>query len=167
MTLDPIQTAPFETLMHLLFAVPAILLGPFVLFRTTRDRLHKTLGYVWVSAMGGLAITGLFIEGDFAVIGPFGPIHALSILALWGLAHGVYFARKGDVVGHQATMKSVWYGAIGVTGLLTFLPGRTLNRVLFGEPSDKGFVVIAMGLAWLLWLYLDQRKRTARRSPEV
>lgn len=163
MTLDPILNAPFEIFIHIVFAVLAIVIGPFALFRDKRDQMHRALGYAWVVAMAGLAVSGLFIKGSFAIIGPFGPIHALSLFALWGLAQGVYFARQGDIRSHQAVMKSVWYGAIGITGLLTLLPGRTMNRVLFGEPSDKGFVVIAIGLVWLLWLYLDQRKRMNRR----
>ncbi len=163
MTLEPILNAPFEILIHLVFAAVAISVGPFALFRTKRDRVHKILGYVWVFGMGGLAITGLFIHSEFALVGRFGPIHALSIFTLWGLFEAVSYARKGNVERHQSIMKSIWYGAICVTGLLTLLPGRTLNRVLFGEPSQGGFILIALGLTGLLWLYLNRHRRKMRR----
>jgi len=163
MTLDPILNAPVEIRLHLVFALVAILVGPFALFRNKRDGLHKGLGYIWIAGMSGLAITGLFIRSDFPVMGRFGPIHALCILALWGMAQRVYFARSGDFKSHQTTMKSVWYGAIGITGLLTLLPGRTLNRALFGASSEAGLIVVAVGLVGLLWLYVSQRKRARRR----
>lgn len=163
MTLDPILNAPVEIRLHLVFALVAIAVGPFALFRNKRDKLHKVLGYIWIAGMTGLAITGLFIRSDFPIVGRFGPIHALCILALWGMAQGVYFARNGEIKSHQATMKSVWYGAIGITGLLTLLPGRTLNRALFGAVSEAGLIVVAVGLVGLVWLYVSQRKRTIRR----
>ncbi len=164
MTLDPILNASVEILIHLVFATVAIFAGPFALFRTRRDRVHKVLGYIWFSAMTGLAISGLVIHSEFPLIWYFGPIHLLSFLALWGVFEGIRFARQGNIAAHQATMKSLWYGAIGVTGLLTFLPGRTLNRVLFGEPSLAGFAVIAVGLVALLALYLHQRKHMVRST---
>ena len=164
MTLDPILNAPVEILIHLVFAAVAIVIGPFALFRTRRDRVHKVLGYIWLSAMTGLAISGLFIHSEFPLIWYFGPIHLFSFLALWGVFDGIRLARQGNIAAHQATMKSLWYGAIGVSVLLTFWPGRTLNRVLFGEPSFAGFAVIAVGLVALLALYLHQRRRLVRSA---
>ncbi len=165
MTFEPLLTAPFQVQLHVIFALIAICLGPFALYRTRRDVAHKISGYVWVTAMVGLAVTGLFIRSDFPVVGRFGPIHLLCVFALWGCYEGIRQIRRKEIARHQATMKSLWYGAIGVTGLLTLLPGRTLNRVLFGAPSEAGFLVIAFGSAGLLWLYLSQRKRMSYRTP--
>ena len=163
MSFDPLLTAPFQIQLHVGFAVIAIVLGPIALFRTRRDRIHRITGYTWVLGIAGLSITGLFIESNFPVLGRFGPIHLLSLLALWGITEGVMFARKGDFARHQSTMTSVWYGAIGITGLLTLLPGRTLNRMIFGEPSLWSLPIIALGLAGLGWLWL-RTNRPRRRS---
>ena len=153
MAFDALSSAPLIVQLHLAAAVPALVLGPVVLYRRRRDRLHKGLGYVWVAAILGLAVSGLFIRSEFAVIGPFGPIHLLSLLAIWSVVDGVRLIRRGDVRGHLLAMQSVWFGAVGVTGLLTLLPGRTLNRVLFGAAPEFGFAVIAPGLAGLALLW--------------
>ena len=159
MTPDPILSAPLVVQLHLAAALPAVLLGPFVLFRHARDRLHKVLGYVWIAAIVALSLTGLLIPGDFALISPFGPIHLFSLFALWGVREGLLHIRRGDVAGHLAAMRSVWFGAVGLAGLFTLLPGRTLNRALFGEPSAAGLGVIAVGAAILALLW---RRRPSR-----
>ena len=155
MTLTPLIMAPLEVQIHLCFALVAVTMGPIALFRVHRDRVHKISGYIWLSAMTGLAGSGLFIKSEIALIGHFGPIHGLSVLALWGVFDGLRQAIRRDIKAHEATMKTLWYGAIGVTGLITFLPGRVMNRMMFGAPSELGYVVIGVGLLCLGWLYLS------------
>lgn len=163
MRFDPLFTAPLPIQVHMAFAVIALLLGPVALFRNRRDRLHRITGYIWAIGIAGLALTGLVIKSDFAVIGRFGPIHLFSLLALWGLYEGITQARQGNYRAHQKTMTSLWFAAIGITGLLTLLPGRTLNRTVFGEPSAWSLPVIALGFAGLFWLWL-RMTRPGRRS---
>ncbi len=158
MSFQPILTAPVQIQVHLVFAVIALCTGPFALYRKRRDRVHKITGYAWVTAMVGLAVTGLFIHSNFPIVGRFGPIHLFSFLTFWGCYHGVMEARRGNIRGHQATMENIWYSAIGVTGLLNLMPGRTLNRALFGEPSLWGLALVALGLLGLVFLWL----RTSR-----
>jgi len=163
MTPDPILSASLVVQLHLAAALPAVLLGPIVLFRRARDRLHKVLGYVWIAAIVALSLTGLLIPGDFALIGRAGPIHLLSLLAIWGVGEGLVRIRRGDVAGHLAAMRSVWFGAVGLAGLFTLLPGRTLNRALFGEPSAAGLVAIAIGVSILALLW----RRRPRLPPSA
>lgn len=154
MTSTPIATAPFVIQVHVLFALVSVVIGPFALYRKRRDGLHKSLGYTWVSALAGLAITGFFIESDFAVVGRFGPIHALCVVALFGLANGTYQAIKGNIKAHEATMKSLWYGAVWFTGVLTLSPGRTMNEALLGGSATLGITAILGGtVAMILVIY--------------
>jgi uncharacterized membrane protein len=153
MTPDPILSAPLAVQLHLAAALPAVLLGPVVLFRNSRDRLHKVLGYIWIAAIVALSVTGLVIPSEFPLIGPFGPIHLFSLFALRGVGEGWFHIRRGDVAGHLAAMQSVWFGAVGLAGLFTLMPGRTLNRALFGEPSAAGFLAMAIGGAILALLW--------------
>jgi uncharacterized membrane protein len=165
MTLDPILSAPPVIRLHLAAALPALLLGPFALFRKRRDRWHKRLGHAWVASMLALAVSGFLIPARFAVVGPFGPIHLFSPLAIWGVLDGVRRIRRGDVQGHRDAMQTVWFGAVGVTGLLTLVPGRTLNRVLFGETPQAAFAVIGLGLLVLAWLWW--RRPRAGRGAQI
>lgn len=162
MTLDPLLTAAPEIRLHVAFALVAMIFGPIAIFRRRRDRVHKVLGYTGVAGMAGLAGTGLMIESDFPLVGSYGPIHLLSLYALWSLAAGVYWAWRRKFGRHEAYMKTLWFTAIGVTGLLTLLPGRVMNRMIFGEAAQEGFTLIAVGAAGLFLLWLWQRKPARR-----
>lgn len=162
MTLDPLLAAAPEIRLHVAFALVALIFGPVAIFRRRRDRVHKVLGYTGVAGMAGLALTGFLIESYFAVIGTYGPIHVMSVFALFSLAMGVQAARRRQFARHEAWMKSLWFTALGITGLLTLLPGRVMNRMIFGEPSQAGFALMAVGAAGLLLLWLRQRKPAKR-----
>ncbi|MFP4045245.1 MAG: DUF2306 domain-containing protein [Rhodosalinus sp.] len=153
MAFDVLTATPLIVQLHLAAALPALLLGPVALYRRRRDRLHKTFGYLWVASILGLAVSGLFIRSEIALLGPFGPIHLFSVFAIYGVADGVWCIRRGDARGHLVAMQSVWFGAVGLAGLLTLLPGRTLNRALFGDAWALGAVAAALGLAGLALLW--------------
>lgn len=149
-TLDPLLTASLAVQLHVAFALVALPVGPIVLFRTRRDRMHKRLGYLWVVAMAGLALSGLWIEAEFPGLGPFGPIHLFSVCALFGLGQGLWQIRGGNVAGHRAAMQSVWFGAMGLAGLFTLLPERLMNRMLFGDTPEAGLWALVIGIAVLI-----------------
>lgn len=160
MSLAPFFAAPFIIQLHILFAMAALLLGPFALFRTRRDIWHKWTGYIWIVLIIAVSVTGLFIPSHIAIIWHFGPIHLFSIFALSGVAEGFYHIRKGRVAKHRASMQSVWFGAMGLAGLFTLLPGRTMNRIVFGDATALGWLAIAVGLAALAVLWRWQIART-------
>jgi len=155
MSLDPILSAPLVIQLHVLSALPALLAGPVALFRRRRDRLHKTAGYLWVVAMVVLSVTGLFIPSHgLAIIGPFGPIHLLCLVALYGVTQGVRHARAGRIAAHRQSMQAVWFGAMGIAGLFTLMPGRIMNRVLFEALPEIGYLAVVsggVGLALFWW----------------
>ena len=164
MTLTPFLDASFILQIHMIAAVPAILVGPFVLFRRHVDVWHKRLGYLWLSAMVVLAIAGLFIPSEFAFAGHFGPLHSLSLVTLGSVALGIRHAVVGNIAAHEATLRGLWIGGIGATVLLQFIPGRTVHRMVFGTVTDAGYVVIAVGAVLLAWLIVTQRPRAASVS---
>jgi uncharacterized membrane protein len=163
MSLDPILSAPFEVQLHVAAALIALIIGPVALYRTRRDRVHKGLGYLWVTAMGVLAVSGLFIEAVvLPLVGPFGPIHLFSIWALISLWQAMTAIFRRDVARHQAVMRALYWQAIGITGILTLLPGRRLNAVLFGEAEMVGLWVIAAVALGVLADQVRRRMRLAR-----
>ena len=159
----PLFNAPLEVQIHVAGALPALLLTPLVLWRRRRDRLHKLAGYAWVAAMAVTAISSFWITG-FGVVGPFSPIHLLSVLTLVGLVTGVLAAILGQHRGHRAAMTNMSWG-LAAAGLLNFLPGRMTNRIVLGDAGWEGFALVALAVlaaAAAVWL-LRQRGRANHR----
>lgn len=135
--------APLAVQVHLIAALEALCLGPLVLWRRRRDRLHKMLGYVWVCNMTIAAVSSFFIHGEFAIIGPFGPIHALSVWSLYIMWSAIAAARAGDMARHSGLMQGLYHYGVLVAALMTVLPGRRINGMLFGENESLGLWLIA------------------------
>ncbi len=142
MTLTPFLDAPMVIQMHVSAALLAVMLGPVALWRRSRDRWHRLAGYGWVLAMTLTALSSFGIRG-FAVLGPFSPIHLLSIVVLVSLWQGVRAARRGDITAHQKTLRGLYWRGLCVAGLFTFLPGRLMSEALLGGRSDLAYAVIA------------------------
>ena len=163
-SLSPLLDAGPAIQLHVAGAVTALLLGPVALYRKRRDRLHKILGYTWILAMTLTAISSFWIH-SLRLIGPFGPIHLLSIWALISLAQGLSAAIRGQIARHQATMRSLYLYAIGAAGIFTLLPGRIVPRMLFGDDSQMGLWLIAglvaLGLAGMARGRLRKSPRNA------
>jgi uncharacterized membrane protein len=170
MTLASLATLtdlPLALQLHLWPALLALVLGPVALYRRRRDRLHKVLGYAWVAAMALVAGGAFWLEASVLPIAfGFGPIHLLSIVVLHGLLRGVLAARAGDSAAHAAWMRGLYWQALIIAGTLTLLPGRTLNRVLFPDHPQVGFVVIA-AVAGALALRAWARRRDHRAGPSA
>lgn len=159
MTLAPFLYAPLEIQIHVCAALCAIILGPLALWRRSRDRWHKNLGYAWVVAMAVTALSSFAIL-DRPVIGPFSPIHALSVLTLTGLWRGIRAARQGRITAHQSEMRGLYFWAMGVAGLFTFLPGRRMNMAFFPETPSQGFTAMAILIGTGLVFYAYTTRKT-------
>ncbi len=166
MTLEPLLDAGLVTRLHVLSAVPAVLLGPVTLYRPRRDRVHRRLGRIWVASMAALALTGLAIpSGELALVGRFGPIHALSLYTLAMLALAVADARAGRIASHRARMRGLFFGAVGAAGVFTLVPGRTLNRVAFPDTPEAGWLAIGLIGAALALLWAAGRRGASGAGP--
>ena len=163
MTLQPFLSAGPVTQLHVVAAMLAIMLaimlGPMALARRSRDRWHRRAGYAWVLSMAALAASGLFIN-SIHMVGPFSPIHLLSLLTLWQLWLGVRDARTGKIAAHRTRMQAIYILALMLTGAFTLSPGRLMSRILFPEAPVAGFVVVlaltGAGCAW--WLHAVSRR---------
>jgi uncharacterized membrane protein len=81
--------------------------------------------------MAVIAISSFWIH-DIRLIGPFSPIHLLSIFTLAILPLAVWHARRHRVERHRKAMTSIFVGALVIAGLFTLLPGRIMHHVVFG-----------------------------------
>jgi uncharacterized membrane protein len=157
MSFSSLSDAGFIIQLHVFAAVLALLIGPFALLRKRRDRIHKTVGYIWVSAMAITALSS-FLIFELRVIGLFSPIHLLSVLALVSMGFAINRIRQKDVVGHKRAMWRLYYQAIGLAGLFTFLPGRTMNETFtFAEPWSVFAVAVCVFGAGCMAIYVPLR----------
>ena len=161
-TLAPLMDAAPVVQIHAVSALLALVLGPVALFRRRRDRGHRVVGYTWIAAMAVTALSSFWING-MALIGPFGPIHLLSVLTLVTLTLGLRAARQRRIAAHRQMMQALYLWALGVAGLFTLLPGRVMHRVVFGADSPLGFAVLALAVLGALALWRGRGRQTNAR----
>ncbi len=150
MPLTPLLEAGPVIQTHAIGATVAVVLGPIIFYGRKGTKLHRRLGKLWVLAMAFAIISSAFIW-QIRLVGPFSPIHILTVLGAWGLISGINHARKGRIAAHQASMKGLYFWALGVAGVFTFYPGRVMNRMLFpAQPMAGFYLVLGLYLAVLV-----------------
>ena len=140
MTLTPLIA------MHITTATTALFLGPLVLWTRRghqagmqaplqqRTRLHRALGYAWVTLMLMTAVSALFIR-DFSLpnIAGYTPVHLLVPLAFGSLFFAFRALLHGQVQTHRRWMVSLYVSACLVAGAFTLLPNRYLGSLLWRD----------------------------------
>ena len=113
--------------------------------------------------MAAIAISSFWIH-EIRLLGPFSPIHALSIFTLVMLPLAVLHARSHRVTQHRKAMISIFVGALVIAGAFTFLPGRLsfaimldilLIVVIGGMGTMYGGVIVGATLFILAQNYLQ------------
>ena len=131
MSFAPLLEAAPAIPLHAFAAMSAFLLG-LVQFAAPKGTLpHRTLGWIWVLLMAGVALSSFWIH-QIRLIGPWSPIHLLSIFTLVMLPLAVWRAHRHRVADHRRIMMALFSGALLVAGLFTLLPGRIMHAVVFG-----------------------------------
>ncbi|MFP1632371.1 DUF2306 domain-containing protein [Zhengella sp. ZM62] len=144
MTLDPILNAPLAIQIHVFTVVPAAILGAWMLYGPKGTRMHKVLGRVWLALMVVTSLSSFFIH-TIRIVGPFSPIHLLSIVTLVTCVLAVWSARTKRLSFHRKAVMGMYWSGIGIAGAFTFVPGRIMNEVMFGGAQASWLLVIALG----------------------
>ena len=131
MSLAPLLNAAPAIPLHAFAAMTAFVLGVVQLAAPKGTLPHRTLGWIWVSLMVSVAVSSFWIH-QIRLIGPWSPIHLLSIFTLVTVPLGVWRAHRHQVADHRLIMTLVFSGALVIAGLFTLLPGRIMHAVVFG-----------------------------------
>jgi uncharacterized membrane protein len=132
MSLAPLLEASGTIPLHAFAAMAAFALG-IVQFAAPKGTLpHRTVGWIWVGLMAVVAASSFWIH-EIRLLGPWSPIHLLSIFTLIMLPPAVIHAMRHRVKDHRKAMVSLFTGALVIAGLFTFWPGRIMHAVLFGD----------------------------------
>jgi uncharacterized membrane protein len=131
MSLAPLLNSEPAIPLHAFAAMAAFVLGTVQLAAPKGTLPHRTLGWIWVALMTAVAASSLWIH-QIRLVGPWSPIHLLSIFTLAMLPPAVWRAHRHDVAAHRRIMISLFLGALLIAGLFTLLPGRIMHAVVFG-----------------------------------
>jgi uncharacterized membrane protein len=114
---------------HLATIAAALALSPVMLLRRRGDRLHRILGYVWVSSMVLTAALSFGIRGINGA--GLSWIHILSALTIVQAPRIVITARRKQHQKHRAAVRTLITGALVIAGVFTLVPSRLLGHWLF------------------------------------
>ncbi len=121
---------PPQVKLHIAAATAAFLIGVAILLQPKGSKLHKTLGWAWIVAMGATAISSFFITGlngnNLSII------HMISGWTVVALPMGLFAIRNKRVLIHRRVMTSLFVGGLVIAGALTFIPGRLMYQLFFG-----------------------------------
>ena len=131
MSLQPLLAAPSPIPWHAFAAFAALAIGVTQLALPKGTSRHRIAGYVWAALMLVIAVSSFWIH-DIRLIGPFSPIHLLSILVLVTVPLAVWHARNHSFAMHRKSMIALYVFALVGAGILTLLPGRVMHDVVFG-----------------------------------
>ena len=130
MSLAPLLDAAPAIPVHAFAAITAFPLGVVQLAAPKGTLPHRTLGWNWVGLMVSVAVSSFWIH-QIRLLGPWSPIHLLSIFTLVTLPLGVWMAHRHRVTDHRRIMILIFSGALVIAGLFTLIPGRIMHTVLF------------------------------------
>src|SRR6266700_6357332 len=109
MSLAPLLDAASAISLHAFAAMSAFLLG-LVQFAAPKGTLpHRTIGWIWVALMAAVAASSFWIH-QIRLVGPFSPIHLLSIFTLVMLPLAVWRAHTRRVTDHRRIMILLFTG---------------------------------------------------------
>ena len=141
MNLIPFFESSMIIQIHVYATLLALATGAYVLATRKGGSIHKLLGRIFVGTMAFAALSSFFIH-EIKLLGPFSPIHILSVVVLISLFRAVSAIRNGDVVQHKSIMKALFFGGLIIPGLLTLMPGRLLHNVLLGPILSDHFAAV-------------------------
>jgi uncharacterized membrane protein len=131
-SLAPLLNASPVIQVHAFSAIAAFALGAVQLSAPKGTLPHRTIGWIWVALLTIVAVSSFWIH-ELKIVGPFSPIHLLSIFVLVMLPRAVMQARLHRVRNHRNAMIGLFTGALVIAGVFTFWPGRIMYEVVFGK----------------------------------
>ena len=132
MTLAPLLQASLPIRLHAFAAMGAFVLGSVQLAAPKGTLRHRLVGSIWVMLMLFVCISAFFIH-QLRTWGQWSPIHLLAIFTLIMLPLAVWQAHRHAVKQHRRAMLALFFGALVIAGVFTFVPGRIMHAVVFGS----------------------------------
>lgn len=135
---------PWNVLLvsHVVAALFVLAIGPFQILRRRRDRIHRTMGYLWVAAMYYVCFSSFWI----VTAGHFTWLHGLSAFTTVTVTLGLISAIRRNIPSHLGNMIGSYIGIAVAFVFAVAVPGRAIPQLL---AEDPGSAVFAAGLVVL------------------
>ena len=144
---------------HVVAALFVLAVGPFQILRRRRDRIHRTMGYLWVAAMYYVCLSSFWIMSD----GRFSWLHGLSAFTIVTVTLGLVSAIRGNVPSHLGNMVGSYIGTAVAFIFAVAVPGRAIPELLATDPSSVAFVCGLVLLSTVvIFVSLKRGNRTGR-----
>jgi uncharacterized membrane protein len=112
------------TQAHIVSAVLALVIGPFILWGRKGDARHKLLGRLWCVAM---LITALSGAGMWLLGRGGGVLIVFSVITLFSLMAGIRAIRRREGETHLRCMLGAYMGLV-FAACFTLMPGRIMSN---------------------------------------
>jgi len=121
---------------HVIAALFVLAIGPFQILRQRRDRIHRTMGYLWVAAMYYVCISSFWI----VTAGHFTWLHGLSAFTIVTVTLGLVNAIRRNIPSHLGNMIGSYIGIAVAFVFAVAVPGRAIPQLLAEDPAAAVFV---------------------------
>ena len=147
---------------HVIAALFVLAIGPVQIFRRRRDRIHRTMGYLWVAAMYYVCFSSFWIVSD----GHFSWLHGLSAFTIVTVTLGLVSAIRGNIKSHLANMVGSYIGIAVAFIFAVSVPGRAIPSLLAEDAPTAVYVagLVVLSVA-VIFFSLKQGGGRGRSRP--
>jgi uncharacterized membrane protein len=143
---------------HVVAALFVLALGPVQIFRRRRDRIHRTMGLLWVAAMYYVCLSSFWIVSE----GHFTWLHGLSAFTLLTVTLGLVGAIRANIRSHRGNMVGSYIGIAVAFAFAAGMPGRAIPRLLAEDAPTAVYVAGLVVLSVAVIFFSLKRGGTPR-----
>jgi uncharacterized membrane protein len=128
---------------HVVAALFVLAVGPVQIFRRRRDRIHRTMGYLWVAAMYYVCVSSFWIVSE----GHFTWLHGLSAFTIVTVTLGLISAIRRNIRSHLGNMIGSYTGIAVAFIFAVSVPGRAVPQLLAEDAPTAVYVAGLVALS--------------------
>lgn len=155
---------PWNALLasHVIAALFVLAIGPFQILRRRRDRIHRTMGHLWVAAMYYVCFSSFWIVSE----GHFSWLHGLSAFTIVTVTLGLIAAVRRNIPAHRGNMIGSYIGIAVAFGFAVSVPGRAIPGLLAEDLPTALYVgaLVALSVAVVFISLRRGEGRSANRA---
>jgi uncharacterized membrane protein len=155
---------PWNVLLasHVVAALFVLAVGPVQILRRRRDRIHRTMGHLWVAAMYYVCFSSFWIISE----GHFSWLHGLSAFTIVTVTLGLVSAVRRNIPAHRGNMIGSYIGIAVAFGFAVSVPGRAIPRLL-AEDLPTALFAAALVAASVAVVFVSLRRGEGRGIRET